>query len=85
MSMPLMSCGHTANAHGEGGKPVCVICFGFNPKAEREAIVAPDLAGRDMRCAYCGKSHSSNLNAAFFEYRPSLGTDSYYCGCQGWN
>ena len=84
MSMPTMSCGHTANAHGEGGKPVCAICFGFNPKAEQIADV-PDVAGRTMRCASCGTSHPSNLKAAFFGYQPSLESDSYYCGCQGWN
>jgi len=46
----------------------------------------PDLAGRKASCGLgCGHERPSSLDLAFFEYRPAKATDSYYCGCRGWD
>ena len=85
--MKMMKCGHSANATttGPDGTKVdcCAICA---PRPEAfEAAQAPSLTGRSARCSYCGKLVPSDLNLAFFEHRPAKPTDSYYCGCRGWD
>lgn len=85
MGEVMMKCGHAANAVTADGKPCCAICAGFTPDAEIIADTAPDLTGRKARCGYCGKLTDSKISLPFFEYRPDMDTDSYYCGCRGWD
>lgn len=84
--MPLIACGHTAQGFvgSDRSQPVCVICYGMKPEAQ---IIAetPDLEGRVARCADCGKERPSNINLPFFEHRPHMEKDSFYCGCLGWD
>ena len=83
-----MECGHVANAKDENGKPVCVICAGYNEGAyliEKEAEGTEGLEDRKARCAYCRDVCESRWNLPFFEYRPDNEYDSYYCGCRGWD
>ncbi len=78
----LMLCGHAAN--GElpiTGTPVCVICL-----CELVAAAAPDLTGRKAYCTYkCGSTAVSNLKLPFFAHNPAKPSDTYYCGCFGWD
>ena len=84
MGEVMMKCGHAANATHDG-KPICAICFGITPDAEIIADTAPDLTGRKARCKYCSEVRDSKASLPFFEYRPKQKTDSFYCGCRGWN
>lgn len=84
MERVMMKCGHVAQSKIDG-KPVCVICLGLTPDAEIVAETEPDLTGRKARCKYCGEIVDSKASLPFFEYRPDMETDSYYCGCRGWN
>lgn len=77
---PLMACGHIANGENEKGEPCCVICHCHETKQEK-----PDLKGRVAKCSHCGSLTDSKTSLPFFEYRPNLQTDSYYCGCYGWD
>jgi len=71
--MPMMKCGHAANAlMGDTKRPCCVICHG-NPLSKQIAD-KPDLAGRLAKCG-CGNTRESSTSLAFFEY---LGPNSYY-------
>jgi len=81
--MPAMACGHTAQSKDEDGNPVCVICAGITPDARREAA-KPDLEGREAKCT-CGKTVPSEVGLAFFKHQEDLETDSFYCGCRGWD
>jgi len=90
---PLMKCGHTANAviKSSAGveidppKPICIICHGIMEGADIIDLTPPPLNGRKARCNYCENQTDSDLNLPFFKYEPQLLTDSYYCGCRGWN
>lgn len=87
---PMMKCGHSANAVNSKGDPSCIICLGIHPGAEEIDENAPSLVSRKATCSYCGKAVPSNSNLAFFEYRGQgtrheSSTDSYYCGCRGWD
>lgn len=84
MERVMMKCGHVAQSE-INGKPVCVICYGLTPDAEIVAETEPDLTGRKAKCGYCGKLTDSKTSLPFFEYRPDMDTDSYYCGCMGWD
>lgn len=81
---PLMECGHTANAEGKipGGtfQPSCVICGCFTIADEQ-----PDFTGRKAVCSYCKVEHDSSERLAFFRHQPEQDTDSFYCGCRGWD
>lgn len=79
----MMQCGHSANGTTSNGDPCCVICFGFTDKAELVAE-QPDLTGRIALCSPCKKPVPSSDKLPFFNYRPTVDTDSYYCGCRGW-
>lgn len=83
----LMKCGHRDTAFTKSGKPCCVICN--SPDAlivDREIINDTDgLEGRQACCEWCGKRTTSRWSLPFFEYRPDKETDSYYCGCGGWD
>lgn len=80
----LMACGHTAQGIDGAGRPVCVICVQIDPRAE-QPVEPPDLIGRVARCSYCKYEEPSALDLPFFEYRPNQATDTYYCGCRGWD
>lgn len=85
---PMMKCGHAANAVRSGtNDPVCVICMGIDPGADRVDNSPSDFAGRMASCSYCRRERSSSEfeRLAFFKYRPDSKTDSYYCGCRGWD
>lgn len=65
--MPMMKCGHAANATDSLGNPACAICVGLTPNAN---IIAgsPDLTGRLAKCS-CGRTTPSDLKTcALFEY-----------------
>jgi hypothetical protein len=82
-----MKCNHSANAiTKKDGEwiDICTFCHAINPDSEIEAD-PPDLTGRKARCGYCGETVDSNLGLAFFGYQPDKETDSYYCGCFGWD
>lgn len=92
---PLMACGHAANATTQAGQPVCAICVGIDSGSRTPAAV-PDLTGRQAVCSYAnGRSphrpgdypspSPSTLNLPFFKHRPSQDTDTFYCGCFGWD
>ena len=85
MGEVMMKCGHAANAVTADGKPCCAICAGYTPDAFIAADTMPDLTGRKARCNYCGEIVDSKASLPFFEYRPDMDTDSYYCGCWGWD
>lgn len=78
-SKKLMACGHAANATFDG-EPACAIC-----RKTEAAQVQMDLEGRSAWCVLCGENTQSSTNLPFFEYRPNLDTDTYYCGCWGWD
>jgi hypothetical protein len=80
----MMACGHVANAVREDGSPACAIHAGLTPDAYI-VVPGPDLEGRLMRCPYCKKERTSDPRAPYFEHRPDAATDSYYCGCRGWD
>ena len=42
------------------------------------------LEGRLMCCVYGGDNIPSDPDTPFFRRTPNLETDSYYCGCNGW-
>ena len=85
MSKPLMKCGHVANAKDKEGKDVCVICVGIDPGATEVKDPNPKFEGRKAICATCGHETESRPELAFFEYRPLVINDLYYCGCRGWD
>lgn len=82
--VPLMKCGHTANAVDQDNNPVCVIC-NCREIARTNSAMKELLIRRKARCFECGRIEDSNLNLAFFEYKPLSDYDSYYCGCYGWD
>lgn len=45
----------------------------------------PVGAPRFASCVYCGKREESSEKLPFFKERPNCETDSYYCGCYGWD
>lgn len=85
MTTTMMACGHAANGTTEDGKPACVVCYGIVPGATTVAIGDLDLSSRKMRCTYGHDPVPSDARGAFFQYRPDMPTDSYYCGCRGWD
>ncbi len=80
----MMKCGHAANATTADNKPVCVICIGIVAGADQIEEKPPDLNNRFAECE-CKNKRKSSLELAFFEYRPNKETDSFYCGCRGWD
>lgn len=76
---PMMACGHAANSTCNG-KPACAICT-----CTVIAKEAPSLKDRKAVCLYCNTKVPSSTNLPFFEYRPKLEYDGYYCGCRGWD
>jgi len=85
---PMMKCGHAANSRDQYGNPTCVICVGIVAGAVVVAEDQPNLEGRMMICHYKPSGHAdcpSDTSGAFFEYRPNEATDTFYCGCKGWD
>jgi hypothetical protein len=95
-STPMMECGHAANATKENDKlPCCAICWP-DPKSITKVKDGqePDLTGRMARCTYapkggprhkCAGEVPSKKSLAFFGHNPNAETDSFYCGCWGWD
>lgn len=86
----LMKCGHTATGtytdKNGNEQPCCVSCSGIVAGANEVAEQEPDLTGRIAKCNYgCGSQSASSLRLPFFEHKPNLETDRYYCGCYGWD
>lgn len=80
----VMKCGHTALGRKRDGSPVCPMCVGIDPRAEIVDDNPPVLDGRMAVCPYCKRERASDYGLPFFEHRPTRDTDSYYCGCRGW-
>ena len=85
----MMKCGHIANSYKivkDKKIPGCVICNCFEVTESK-----PSLEGRKARCRECGKLADSNWNLPFFRYGGKnktdglAWTDTYYCGCHGWD
>lgn len=83
--MPLMKCGHSAQGRDAKGNPVCTCCYGIKSGATEIAEVVPNLVDRKAKCGYCNTTVPSDVDLAFFESRPTLDKDSFYCGCRGWD
>ena len=85
MNDKMMGCGHSANAKNEDGGPVCAICVGLDPRAT-VIVEPPNLSGRKAHCSYGAHAIvDSSIDLAFFEHRPDVPEDVYYCGCYGWD
>lgn len=85
-----MKCGHIAQGTNYNtGKPVCVLCVGIIPGADivHEEIVDNKLGleERKTKCSYCKNERDSSWDVPFFEHRPNMEKDEYYCGCRGWD
>lgn len=81
----LMKCGCVVNGGNVGvikatGKPYCV-----QHDCEEWAKAMPNLAGRTAKCQDCRKSTTSSMGLPFFHHNPNNESDSYYCGCRGWD
>ena len=88
MKKYLMKCGHIAQATDFEGKPVCAICAPYDKGVTVDKVIKDEkdgLEGRKARCSWCGHTTESRWNLPFFEYRPDKDTDSFYCGCGGWD
>ena len=84
----LMKCGHIANAVDSAGNPICAICTRIKPEAyqvDREVSGTEGLEGRKAKCDYCNMTQDSNWGLPFFRYQSDCKTDSFYCGCRGWD
>lgn len=81
---PIMMCGHAANGVSNNA-PCCVICCNIVDGWNIPNTANTALEGRKAQCAYCNRTRESDPNMAFFEFRKNKPTDSYYCGCRGWD
>lgn len=92
MSRYIMKCGHPDNTKLElpdGTKiPACAICGCTDIKKEITELTE----GLEDRMAVCNQHKNgkptpipSRWDLPFFEYRPECDTDTYYCGCWGWD
>ncbi len=78
--MPMMKCGHAANATNGHDQPSCAICVGLTPNADL-VVDAPDLTGRIAKCS-CGNAQPSSTKLPFFEYcGPGSPTATNICKC----
>ena len=77
-----MKCGHVSNSTCND-KPYCVICScGL---VEKEVKSNEGLENRLASCIYCRREKPSDWELPFFSYNEDKDTDSYYCGCRGWD
>jgi len=81
----LLKCGHAANAVDQYGYPCCAICYGIRRGSKEIETKKVDLTSRAAVCSACLTARRSSLSLPFFEYRSHKLTDSFYCGCRGWN
>lgn len=44
-----------------------------------------DFGERFASCPYCGTELPSHKSLPMFRERPTYKTDSFYCGCRGWD
>lgn len=58
-------------------------CPFHNTTEEMEEI--PSLKGRLAKCYDCKTHATSSWKLPFFQYLKDKKTDSYYCGCHGWD
>lgn len=49
------------------------------------ATPQPDVSERKAKCSACGELQKSGYKLPFFRYREKESTDSFYCGCRGWD
>lgn len=77
--MPMMKCGHAANATNKSGKPICAICHGLTPDAQI-VVEPPNLTGRIAKCG-CGNEKPSSLDLPFFEYCGPGSWSASICTC----
>lgn len=84
----MMECGHAANATRQSdGAPVCIVCLGIRPGADKIDTAPPNLLGREARCD-CGRTVPSSSSLPFFQYGGWSGNgpvDRFYCGHAGWD
>lgn len=86
MKTVLLKCGCAAHAERvmpDGSRvPSCITHSCIEP-----AEIQPDLRGRKAKCCYGCRNTivDSDLNLAFFEFKPGSEFDKYYCGCFGWD
>ena len=83
----LMACGCVAQGVSLAKmKPVCIVHLGFNKAAEEPVKEMPNLSGRKSKCRYCSKMDvDSSFKLPYFNHRTDQDTDTFYCGCAGWN
>lgn len=91
-NIPMMKCGHAANAVKYGTDiPVCCMCHGIKAGWDEVDNKTPNLENRIARCSYynshrCGQTETpSSVDLPFFQHRPEMEYDSYYCGCWGFD
>ena len=88
----LMKCGCSTTAKTmSSGDPVCITHMEY----EVAEVQEPDLRDRMAVCSYGGPGHRgkyagrdpvpSETSLPFFKYQPDKPTDSFYCGCWGWD
>lgn len=84
VNIPIMMCGHRANAVDKSGNPLCAICF---PSKESITIMnsSPSFEGRMAKCTYCNNIKPSSYDLPFFTPMPNRPYDDFYCGCRGWD
>jgi hypothetical protein len=85
-TIQLMACGCSAQGvmvdKETGNKIPCCVVHDCTIPAENQ----PDLTGRKAVCTYSGhRPVDSKFKLAYFVYTPEKETDSYYCGCYGWD
>lgn len=96
MSRPMMACGCTADGttnrtDGVDHEPIPTCTLHHCA----EQVPDPDLTGRIAKCSERsggklrqhpdGAPVPSVMTLPFFRHRPDAETDSYYCGCWGWD
>jgi len=65
-------------ATDQNGNPACPVCCGLSPDSGvPEEIEAPNTA----HCIYCKHEAPNTGNLAHYDGK----TNSYYCGCRGWD
>ena len=71
-------CGQAMMARDKNGNPACITCFGLSPdNSVPIEVEAPDVA----KCIYCKATRKVSPDLPFYDSR----TNTYYCGCRGWD
>lgn len=81
-----LACGCLSNAIDQDNNPACSTHDGLMDTSPAEL---PDLMDRKAVCTQHKftpkKVVDSVITLPFFQYRPDMQFDSYYCGCWGWD